>query len=287
MVLKASGDYLTSSDNYASDGVKTEYLVSGQQRTFNEYKFGLEAEYTFAKDWAGYLKLPFVSGLVNTPQDTAFSGSGLGDLSLGVKWNFVRKRILLTGEVYSNLPLYSTATFLGDQLAVGDGSIDTGGKIHLGYRFNRHFVAGVSPGLVIRSAGYATAFTLSAFAGASWNPVYFRIMVENYNSFNKPLSTSSVVTNSAAGSGGTFARLSESPNNLSMGGKIGYFAGNQYRIEASIMGSLMGSYSPAFFRTGLNFIGEFDFYETPPPKTKVKEVPFETEQTPFKETEEE
>lgn len=287
LVLKASGEYLTSNDNYASDGVKTEYLVSGQQRTFNEYKFAIEGEYSFAKDWAGYLKLPFVSGLVDTEQTTVFSGSGVGDLSLGVKWNFLQKRWLITGEVYSNLPLYSNTNLTGDALAIGDGSIDMGGKVHFGYRFNRHLVAGLSPGLVARSAGYQTAFTISAFAGASWHPVYVRFIAENYNSLSKPITTSAVTTNSATGSGGTFARLSQNPDNFSLGGKLGFFAGKRFRVEGSMMWSVLGNYSPAFFKSGINLIGEFDFYEPAPKKTKVKEIPFETEQTPFQETEEE
>ncbi len=287
LLIKASGEYFTSSENFGSDGVKSEFTNSGQPATFNEYRFSLEGEYGFAKNWSAFLKIPFVSGLIDSAGGTALSGSGLGDLNLGFKWNFNPQRPLITLEVFSHLPLYSTSTLTLDQLALGDGSIDVGGKLHLGYRFNRHFAAGISPGFIARTSGYSSAFVLSAFGGASWNPIYFRLMGENYTSLDKPTSISTESANSEIGSGGTFARLSQNPDHFSLGAKIGYIASRKYRIEGSMMWSLMGSYAPAFFRGGINIIGDFDLYEAPPPKTKIKEIPFETEQTPYVESEDE
>ncbi|MBM4304761.1 MAG: hypothetical protein FJ112_10610 [Deltaproteobacteria bacterium] len=281
--LKFGGEYFTSSENYASDGTKSVLLVAGQPSAFNEYRFGLEGEYSFAKDWSGLLKIPFVSNLIDSPGATPFSGSGLGDLTAGLKWNFLRTRLLLTGELYTNLPLYSTSDLSVDYLVLGDGSIDLGGKIHLGYRFNRQFAFGISPGLVARSLNYSSAFTLTAFAGATWNPIYLRFILENFSSLSSDPNPVPTELNSATGSGGSFARLSYHPNVFSLGGKFGYFAGPKYRIEGTVMWSAMGSYSPTFFRGGLALVADFDLYNPDPPKTRIKEIPFETEQKPFEE----
>jgi hypothetical protein len=207
----------------------------------------------------------------------------MGDLTAGLKWNLLKKGFLLTGEVYTNLPLYSTSDLSADQLAIGDGSVDLGAKIHFGYRFNRQFAFGISPGFVARSLNYSSAFTLTAFAGATWNPIYLRLILENFSSLGSDSNLVPTTLNSATGSGGSFARLSSHPNVFSLGGKMGCFVGSKYRVEGTVMASTMGSYSPAFFRGGLALVADFDLYKPEPPKTKIKEIPFETEQKPFEE----
>ncbi len=274
-------DYFTSHENFGSDGVKSDLTSSGQLTTFKEYKFWAEAEYGFVKDWSALLKIPITSGLVDTESETLFSGSGLSDVDLGLKWNLLSRKAVITFELTSKIPLYSTNNPQFGELVIGDGSFDLGTQFHVGYRFNRNFVVGFSPGLVLRSSGYESAFKATVFGGASWSPVYIRLGMDSYFSLSKPTTATLIDSNSTAGSGGSFARLSKSQDCIAMGTRLGVFINNQNRIEASAMGSIMGNYAPAYFKVGLNWVADFDLYKPEEPKIKVKEIPFETEQQPL------
>ena len=281
LTVKLGGDFFTSSDNYGSDGIKTSLVTSNQLTTLKEYKLTPEAEYGFAKDWSMLIRVPVVAGFVDSSTDTFLSGSGLSDLNLGLKWNFLKSRSLITLEVIGKFPLYSTEAPVTDQLVLGDGTIDLSTQLHIGYRFNRNFVAGISPGFLMRTSGFENAFTVSAFGGATWNPMYVRFIVESLFSLSKPTASTVSSVNMKTGSGGSFARLSKNPDLMTVGGRVGFFFNRKYRMEAAVSSSVMGNYAPSFLRFGLNLIGDFDFYEPEPPKIKVKEVPFETEQLPI------
>lgn len=281
LTIKLGGDLFTSSDNYASNGVKTPLVTSNQLTTFKEYKLTPEAEYGFAKDWSMLIRLPVVAGFVDSSTNTFLSGSGFSDLNLGLKWNFLKSKPLITLEVVGKFPLYSNETPVSDQLVLGDGVIDLSSQLHIGYRFNKNFVAGISPGFLMRTSGYENAFTLSAFGGATWNPMYVRFVVESLFSLSKPQTSTLSTVNMTTGSGGSFARLSKSPDITTVGGRVGFFFNRKYRMEAAVSSSVMGNYAPSFLKFGLNLIGDFDFYEPEPPKIKVKEIPFETEQLPI------
>jgi hypothetical protein len=278
LILRVGGDYLSSSNNYGSDGTSTPLRTSGQLSTFKEYQFFTEAEYSFAKDWAASFKLPMVSAMIEGANQTLLNNSGLSEISLGLKWNLVPRKPMLTVEVSTKIPLYSIDGLTLDDLALGDGSTDIWGQLHIGYRLNRHFAGGISPGFLFRTSGYESAFTVTGFAGAAWNPIYMRLIVESFISTSKPQSFTVLSSNTTPGSGGSFALLSKSPDVTALGGKIGVFITPHYRLEGNAMFSVMGHEAPGYFKVGMNLIVDFDLYEPEPPKTKIKEVPFETEQ---------
>ena len=280
LLVKTGGDYFSSGENFGSDGVRTDLKTSGLSTTFKEYKFLAEAEYGVVEDWAATLKIPLVSNLVDTDSDTVFSGSGISDLNLGLKWNLIKRKPVLTFEISTKIPLYSTSDPLAGELVLGDGNFDLVSYVHVGYRFNKHFVAGISPGFVARFTGYENAFVLNGFLGAAWNPVYLRGVAEGYFSLNKAATSSVVAFNGVQGSGGSFARLSKNPDLVSLGGRFGVFITKRTRLEAAATWAVMGSYAPNFFRGGLSWISDFDLYTPPARKTKVKEIPFETDQQP-------
>ncbi|GEM_PF-2504954 len=278
---KVGIDYLHSSDNFGSDGVKTALTNANQPTSLNDFKFWIEGEYGFVKDWSGYLRLPFTTALIDNSTETLFSGSGFSDLNLGLKWNVLRSKSLITLELFSRVPLYSTTAPQTGELVLGDGSFDFGGLMNVGYRFNRRFAVGISPGLMIRSSGYESAFVGSAFGGATFHPMYIRLVIDSLFSLRKPSPTITNSSNSKTGSGGSFARLSKNPDSVAIGVRIGAFLSKQYRLEASTMWSTYGKSSPVYFKTGLNLVADFDLYEPELPKTKVKEIPFEKEQQPL------
>ena len=105
-------------------------------------------------------------------------------------------------------------------------------------------------------------------------------MAEGYFSLNKAATSSVVAFNGVQGSGGSFARLSKNPDLVSLGGRFGVFITKRTRLEAAATWAVMGSYAPNFFRGGLSWISDFDLYTPPARKTKVKEIPFETDQQP-------
>lgn len=271
-------DYLHSADNFGSDGVKNALISSNQQTSLQDFKFWIESEYGFVKDWSGYFRLPFTTALIDSSSETLFSGTGFSDASAGLKWNLLKRKALITLELLSRIPLYSTTAPAQGELVLGDGSFDVGALIHIGYRFNRRFAAGISPGLMVRSSGYEGAFVGTAFGGVSFQPMYFRLVIDSYLSLSKPTLSAPTTSNAEFGSGGSFARLSKNPSSLAVGARVGAFLGNQYRIEGSTMWSTYGTSSPAFFKVGLNLVADFDLYEPEIPKTKVKEIPFEKEQ---------
>jgi len=274
-------DYFQSSENFGSDGVRNDLMSSGKLTTLRDYKFWVEGEYGFVKDWSGFIRIPFTTALIDNSTDSLFTGTGFSDADLGLKWNILRKKALVTFELLSRFPLYSTSQPQSGDLVLGDGSVDVSAKVHVGYRFNRQFVAGISPAIMLRSSGYESAFTATAFGGVSFNPVYLRLVAESYVSLGKPVLSTPTTSNSATGSGNSFARLSLNPNTFAVGTRVGIFVDPDYRIEASAMWSTMGSSAPVYFKGGLNLVMDFDLYEPEKPRTKVREIPFETEQQPL------
>ncbi|MFM8316512.1 MAG: hypothetical protein ACKOA8_19700, partial [Deltaproteobacteria bacterium] len=197
-----------------------------------------------------------------------------------IKGQLIDRKPVLTLELTSKIPLYSTTAPAADEVVLGDGTFDLGAQLHLGYRLGSHFAVGLSPGFVLRNSGFENAFTLVGFAGTSWNPVYLRLVSESYFSLNKTSSPTVISLNPALGSGGSFARLSKNQDLVTLGGRLGFFLSQQYKVEASALWSIMGNQTAHFFRAGLNFVADFDLYRPAPPKIKVKEIPFETEQQP-------
>ncbi len=94
--FRFGGDYLSTSDNFTTDGDKAPVRYNGENLKINEFKFYVEPEYGFAPDWSVKARLGFITN--NAVSDSGrvsgsvLSGSGLGDFSVGVGTFPVLKR---------------------------------------------------------------------------------------------------------------------------------------------------------------------------------------------------
>jgi hypothetical protein len=87
---------------------------------------------------------------------------------------------------------------------------------------------------------------------------------------------SSFLLHDAAGTGGSYARLSGSPNGFVIGGKAGVKLTEKIYLETTVKQSVLGKRFPVFFQGGLNLFVRFDFLQ-PDKRIKIKEIPFDSD----------
>lgn len=280
MRLKFSGEYYRSTENFTEDGQRATFRSLGVDSNLSEYEFAPEVEYGFAKDWAGKLRLP----LRNTFIQSASTGYGTGDLSafgfgdalLSFTWLVKPGDMRLAIESVNFIPLYSASKLTANDISLGDGTFSTGLKLHGGYLMNGRYSFGLSPGFLLRFQSYSSQFTFDAAFGVSFKPVYFRLTSElalSLDAETLPLTTSS---NPALGSGGSFGKLSHSPNLWNVGIVGGLFFYEQHRLELFFTQSVAGNRAPYGFRAGFAYATSFDFFHEEK-KIKTKEVPFDSD----------
>lgn len=279
--LKLGFDFLSSKENFGSDGQRGDILFQNRAVELTQYLFWTEGEYGIAKDWSVYLRPTYVRNSLDPQTGSAVDfpiGSGLGDLTLGIKWNVIPKPYLFTLEVLSKVPLYSTSDPAADELVLGDGDFNAGLVLHGGYRLKNRFLFALSPGIRMRTKGYASLFTFDAMTGVMFHPVYFRLFFNWSAGLGKEEVLGLVTNNAEPGSGGSFGRLSKNTDLLSAGAKLGVRFHEQYRFDVNFSQALSGNLAPNYWQLGINLFATWDFFK-PEKKIQVREVPFESDQT--------
>jgi hypothetical protein len=275
--LKVGTDFLNTSQNYGPDGTVGTLTANGQSSSLNEFHVWTDAEYGIARDWAVRARLSYVSNSLSSDGTDLASGSGFGDVDLGVKWNFKSDYPILTLEVLVHIPTSSVPATSYDQLVTSDGNFDIGMFLHSGAKSGR-FLFDLSPGVLGRFSGYSSAFTADGAVQLNFPRGYIRAFMNYIYSFqNVQPYDSTLDVHNAIGSGGSYALLNGSPTGLTAGGKIGIAPIDDFRIEGEIAHSLFGTQFPDFISFGVNIMITFDFYQ-PQKATRVREVPFEGEQ---------
>lgn len=279
---KLGFDYTSSKENIGSDGARNDITYQSRLVDFTEYRFWVEAEYGIARDISSYIRPNFLWNSINpiTGSGTGFpSKGGLSDVYIGFKWNPVKGPLLFTPELMTKIPAYGTGSLAADELALGDGDFSIGAIGHLGYRANKHFAFGLSPGALYRSSNYKAQLLFGGMTAFMYNPLFVRLFVDWKISIGKEVPPALVTDNAEPGSGSTFARLSKNQDLLAVGAKFGIKFHDNYRFDINYQQSLGGNSAPYYWQLGVNFFAPFDFYHEEK-KIKVKEVPFDSEQPP-------
>lgn len=281
MRLRLSGEYYKSQDNFTEDGQRASFNYLNRPAQLTEYEFALQSEYGFAKDWSAGIKLPFRSSSISGADygDTYLSATGFGDTAFSFKWLVKSGDTRLAIESISTVPFYSTSVTSTDEMVLGDGIFTTGFKLHGGHLMDGMFSFALSPGVLFKFQGFTSQFTVDAAFGVAVKPVYFRLFSDLAISMGGESFSTGIFSNPAEGSGGSFAKLSTSPNLWNLGLLAGVFVYEQYRIELYGTQSITGNRAPNGYRFGIAFATSFDFYKEEK-KIQVKELPFDAEPTP-------
>lgn len=277
--LRLTMEYLSTADNFGTDGSKRAIRQFGDFLKISEFKLYFEPEYSFTEDWAARLRLGFLtnSGSSDTGRTggSLLSGSGVGDVQLGLKRRLIKGRPGLVVEGAATVPTYTRTILNNDELLVGDGSIDFHVWLHGTYAYSRLFFA-ASPYLRFRTGGYASQIGFNLGAGVRVPPAYFMPVIESFFSMGDTLLfDSGEDRHDAIGAGDTYLRLSGSPSGTILGMKLGANLGGSYFLDTFFRASVWGIRYPVFWQVGASFMVRFDFFE-PDTRKRIHEIPFDS-----------
>ena len=274
--LRVGTDYLTTANNFTTDGDKASIRYNGELLKINEFKFYLEPEYGFAPDWSIKAKVGFITN--NAVSDSGrtsgsiLSGSGIGDISVAAKYRFRPSKPSLIFEALTTVPTYTRNATI-DDLLVGDGSVDLTLFLHGGYYLKRFFFM-ASPYFMMRTGGYTPRMGINLGAGVKFSRVFFMPFFEGFFSLgNGLLFDSSETLHDTLGAGRSYLRLSGSPSGMNVGAKFGVNAGKATFAELYFKTSTYGVRYAAFTQFGANVLLQFHL-EHPDTRIQTKEIPF-------------
>lgn len=278
LVGKVGLDFAKSSENFDSEGARTDIRAGSEAGSFSETRFWVEPEYGIAQDWTIGGRFGIVSGSVSSTAtgNTLFSGSGLSDTWLFMKYGISPVSPLLTLEAKAKFPTGFASAPNIDDLVAGDGNFDFGLVLHTGHKSGK-MAFSLSPGFVARFGGYSPAATLDAAVQFNFPRGYVRAFGNTWVSFQESLLNDTAAdSHDARGAGGTYARLAGSPTAVALGGLIGIKAIDDLAFEASFSHTLFGLRAPHGLKFGFLIKATFDFYKSPKVK-KVREIPLDAE----------
>lgn len=272
--LKLGFDYLYSSENFASDGVRENINFLNQSVDISTNTFWIQPEFGFGNGWAAHFKMRGWTGNANpvSGASTVATGSGVGDLDLALERTVMDDPQSVL-EVVGRLAPYQSVVGASD-LVAGDGSIDFGVFYHIALPYDR-FRFLVSPGVVARANGYAPLIKFFAGAEVLLEPGYIRFYIDSQMSIgSNGAYANSLSTNLVAGSGGSFSRLSGAPTGIDLGLKAGVEMTRGYFIEGYFSHSVWGTRYPNSLILGINLHAVLDLN---PKDTglKLREVPLD------------
>ena len=277
LFIRLGGEFYRTGSNFLQGGAQQSLTLSGELVQLKEYQFFVEPEFGFVKDWSAYLHLNYQQSSIDSSvysEPSFMLGSGLGDIYAGLKWN-VNASPTITFEARFKIPTYSYYALSVTDLVQGDGDFSVEGRVHAGYRFSNFFFS-LAPGIIGRFAGYSPAFTFLGAAGFTFSPAYLVAIAEGYYSFVDVLFLdSSLAIHDAAGTGGSYARLSGSPSYFDIGLKAGMCFTQNYFLEAQVKQALFGKRAANFIDFSINFFAKFDFFK-PEQKPRIKEIPLDS-----------
>ncbi len=277
--VKLGFDFLSTSENFASDGERENITFQNQTVDFSSNGFWLEPEYGIGEQVAAQFRLRGWSGNLNpiSGGNTVASGSGLADIDLALKWSIMAEPVS-TLEFSLRLPPYSRAASSAD-LVAGDGSVDFGVHYHLSISANL-FRFYLSPGVITRSGGYPAQVRLGLAAETRLRAVYLRVFTDTRLSLGyAQLGDSSESQHDAVGSGGSFARLSGGSTGLDVGLKTGVEMASGVFGEGYASHSVLGSRYPNALVFGINLHCVLDT-NIKDARTKAYEVPIDKPSEP-------
>jgi len=275
--LKVGIDYYFTDENFNREGLRQNVAHLGQSAGLSEFSLWLEPEYSFAPYWSILLRTTFISSQVNAKTGgTLLSSTGLADIVTSLKWEFSPGNPSLAAETQFVIPTYSNQATSSD-LILGDGNFDFHNIFHLAYEADR-FLFVFSPGIVWRASRFSHAVTVSAGASATFAALSVGLYFDWFYSIEELLNfNTSFNQANAPGSGGSYSRLSESPNRLSSGLSLGGQISPGYFMEGYIERSLFGSRSALYTQGGLTFTINFDLLVPEKKRSKLKELPLDYE----------
>lgn len=273
--LRTGFDVSTTSRNYDHNGFSSNPTFNSQLVSLQDLTFWAEPEYGIAQDWSVGLRLGFLSGTAAslTSGLAVAQGASLADTRANLKWR-LSKEPLWTAEMYFKFPTGVAAPRSTTDIVVGEGNLDVGVKFHYGLQQKNLFFS-VSPGLLARFAGYASAATLDAAAQIFIARAYGKIFVSSIFSFSPTaLPPSDITSQSLGGTVGSYARLAASPTLVTAGASFGVLLSRKFRFEIGVSKTVWGQRAPDFLAVTFNLLGLFDFAK-PDLRPKIREVPFE------------
>lgn len=271
--LKTGWEFFRSDANYSSEGDSTQLLTANVPSELKQNRFLLEAEYGLGDRWSGLVKTSVLNAQVQSLQQAGslLDGSGLADTSIGFKWQARQERPVLAVEAALILAPYSVGDLKGNELAIGDGVAGTALVGHLGTKA-KHFVFSISPGLLFRYGRFSHQATLESALSLALRKFYLRAFQWAGISLTKENNPSNTSLNNEPQSGGSFSRLSTSPDLLLVGLRAGYRISDKFRTEAHVAKTLWGHTAADSLRLGITLISTFDFF-VPDTREKLREVP--------------
>lgn len=273
--LKLGVDWRRTSSNFGLTRLIEPLTWLNQAGELNDFIFWLEPEYGIAEDWSLGLKVGLLTGTLESTGTLALlaTGTGITDAWVYSKWAVLPGQTSLTIEAAMKAPTGTYRASSNDELVTGEGAFDLGLKLHGTSRFGL-FRMFVTPGLLFRFGGYATAFTGDAAIQLEYIRGYVRAFTNFIYSFSdSPLYDSTLGLHSALGTGGSYTRLAGSPTLLSIGGKLGILVLPGFALETYVTTGVYGSLAPLATTVGLNAAFELDFAE-PKKSVRIRELPF-------------
>lgn len=276
LYLKGGWEFLKSSENFDTDGLRTPLVTVAEDSELYQHCFFIDGEYGISPDWAIRAR----SGIANAATSglntgTAIaSGTSIADTYLAVKYAARDSGILITPEIGLSLATDTDTGKTASDLVVGEGISTTVTVVNFGYRLSPHWVAALSPAVHWRFSGYSPQFVLDGAVSFIYRPAFVRLFWNAAWTLNKEIRATVLTTNPAIGSGGSFSRLSENRDIVWIGARAGYRLAKGWTAEAMFAYSLMGHEAGQGFRVGVNLSTAFDFYEEDP-GPKFQEVPLD------------
>lgn len=270
--LKLGWELFSSENNFSPQGEQLGLTSNGQSSTLTENRFHLGLEYGLSDVWSALLRTGYLNvGLA--PLNS--SGAGVFDTFAGFKWQAQKRAPLIALEGGLVFAPYETQNLDPDELAVGDGVSGLLARLHVGARAKR-FVFSLSPGVYLRFGGYSHQILIDGAISRVFRKFFLRAFLQSQFSVNKEAPLSLSAENAAPGSGGSFSRLSQSPDLFSAGLRVGWFLSKKFRLESSIQQSLAGKSSADGYRLGIQLISLIDFH-VPDNREPISEVPLNSD----------
>ena len=282
--LKIGGEFLRTSENFNSVGTRDDIAyvprpgATPQLVSYKDFSFVAEAEYGVVDEVSVGLRLPFQTASLDAQDSSSQSllkSSGLGDVNVGIKWNFRKTGPTLTAETYLKIPSESVNSLQADDLLRGDANYDLGFLLNAGHIYQNLFFD-ITPGVIFRFNGYSSGFTAKTMVGVRFKPGYFYLFSTFYSSFTDELlyDTAAAGHTVVAQAGGSYHSLSGSPSFWEAGARGGVRLSGPYFLEAFLSQSLWGRRAANSFVFGFNLVGDIDFSKKDT-RTRVRDVPFD------------
>lgn len=270
--LKLGWELFRSENNFSPEGDRLGLTSNGQSSTLTENRFQLGLEYGLSDVWSTLLRTGYLNVSLSPVRS---SGAGVFDTFAGFKWQAQKRAPLIALEGGLVFAPYETQNLDPDEMAVGDGVSGLLTRLHIGTRAKR-FVFSLSPGVYLRFGGYSHQIFIDGAISRVFRKFFLRAFLLSQFSVNKEAPLSLSAENPEPGSGGSFSRLSQSPDLFSAGLRVGWFLSKKFRLESSIQQSLTGKSAGDGYRVGVQLVSLIDFH-VPDTREPISEVPLNSD----------